>query len=412
MSLRHFPMLPLIFLSAPAMAQAMPVGVDLQTVLAIARTTSPRIAAEEQGIASAQADRETANALPNPSISYTGAHQPAELTNFSSRWAQEATVEMPLDLGGKRRARATAADRRIDAARSRVAVSQLDFMTDAGGAFIALLAAQDNVSLRKDAMAELDRLRSMVAGRRTSGMASDYDLIRVDVEIEAARADLAEAETDAISAQTDLANALGVAGWHPRALGALDQLAPANTRPAQSPEALPSVAAAIDEERAAQADVVTAKRERFPEMSVNGGRFWTTGPFGATYSAGLTLEVPLFDRRNGAVRKAQAEARAAQFRTEIAKAQALTEIDRYTALVKTRSAALDTFNRRIGDKLPTLGRMAEDAYRLSGGSVVELIDATRSRFDNMATRIDLASKLADARLRLELARGDQAIANP
>lgn len=401
---RHFAITPLMILAWPAMAQSAPETVDLQTVLNLARTASPRVAAEEQEIAGAQADRQTANALPNPSISYTGSYQPAELTNYEGRRAHEATIEMPVDLGGKRRARVNAADRRIDAARSRVAVSKLDLMNDAGTAFVALLAAQETVGMRRDAMAELDRLRGIVAGRRKSGVASDYDVARVDVEIESARADLAEAQADAISARADLANALGVANWRPIAAGTLDEVADAIASPAQSADALPSVIAAHDEEQAARADVVTARRERFPEVSVNGGRFWTTGPFGATYSAGLTLEVPLFDRRGGAVRKAEAEARAAELRTEIARAGALAEIDRYSALVETRADALAMFNRRIGGKLDALGRMAEDSYRLSGGSVVELIDATRSRFDNLATRIDLASKLAEARLHLELAR--------
>ncbi|PNU06866.1 TolC family protein [Novosphingobium guangzhouense] len=411
MSLRPLAIAPLILLAtlaaaqeAPAAAQETPATVDLQTVLNLARTASPRVAAEEQEIAGAEADRQSVNVLPNPSISYAGSYQPAELTNYEGRRAHEATIEMPLDLSGKRRARVNAADRRIDAARSRVAVSRLEFMNEAGAAFVALLAAQETVGVRRDAMAELDRLRGMVAGRRKSGVASDYDVARVDVEIESARADLVEAEADAISARTDLANALGVANWRPTAAGTIDALSAPAASPAQSANALPAVLAAHDEQQAAQADVVTARRERFPEVSVNGGRFWTTGPFGATYSAGVTLEVPLFDRRNGAVRKAEAEARAAELRTEIARANAMAEIDRYAALVETRAAAFDMFNRRIGGKLGALGRMAEDSYRLGGGSVIELIDATRSRFDNLATRIDLSGKLAEARLRLNLAR--------
>lgn len=416
MKLRHFFILPLLAIAHSAEAQTAPEAVDLQTVLTLARTSSPRVSAEEQDIAGALAERQTANALPNPTVSYAGSYQPAELTNFSSRRAHEAMVEMPLDLGGKRYARVAAADRRIDAARSRVAVSKRDFMSEAGSAFIALLSAQETVVVRRKAMTELDRLRGIVAGRRASGMASDYDVARVDVEIESARSDLVEAESDAISARTDLANALGFPGWRPTATGRLDQLSGIGGRPAQSVESLPAVVAAQDEQNAAKADVVAARRERFPEVSINAGRFWTTGPFGATYSVGLTLEVPLFDRRTGAVRKAEADARAARLRTEIAKAKALAEIDRYAALVETRAKALDTFNRRIGGMLDALGRMAEDSYRLGGGSVVELIDATRSRFDNLATQIELASKLAEASLRLQLSRedgaGDMAPAHP
>ncbi|MES2452004.1 MAG: TolC family protein [Pseudomonadota bacterium] len=432
MKLHALPITPLLMAALPVTAQttvtgpvpaaqsdtpaagttALPTTIDLATVLRLARTANPRIGAEEQEIAAAQADRISAGALPNPSISYTGSYQPSELTNFSTRRAHEATVTLPLLLGGKRSARITAANRRIDAARFRVAATKQEIIADAGITFVTLLAAQEAVAVRRTAVDEMDRLRSVVTGRRASGIASDYDLIRVDVEVEAARANLADAEVDAISAQADLANALGLPNWRPRANGRLDGLAllPAGQR--RSVDELPSVASAIADERVARADVAAARRERFPEVSINGGRFWTTSPFGPTYSIGLSLEVPLFDRRKGPVRKAEADARAAEFRTQIARARAASEVARYAAQVETRSSTLFTFNRQIGDKLPTLGRMAEDAYRLGGGSIVDLIDATRSRFDNEVTRIDLANKLADAMLRLELARGEPPASRP
>lgn len=393
-------------------AAAPPEIIDLQTVLRLAQTANPRIAADEQQIAGARADRITAGALPNPSVSYFGNYQPGRDTNFTGRQAHEARVELPLLLGGQRRARIFGADRRIDAARSHVAVTRLEIATDAGVAFVALLAAQETIGLRRRAVAELDRLRTIVAGRRSSGEASDYDLVRVDVEVESTRAELAGAEADLISAQADLSNALGISGWHPEASGQLDGLVQRPIEGRRAVDELPSVAAAIADERVARADVVTARRERFPKVSVNGGRFWTPVPYGQTFYAGVSLEVPLFDRRIGPVRKAEADARAAEFRTQVAKARAMSEIDRYAAQVDTRSNALAIFNRRIGAKLPSLGRMAEDAYRLRGGSVIELIDATRSRFDNEVVRIDLSSKLAEAMLRLELAQGNAPDSRP
>ena len=51
--LGHLSVLPLLALSVPVMAQPMPETVDLQTVLTLARTSSPRVEAEEQDIAGA-----------------------------------------------------------------------------------------------------------------------------------------------------------------------------------------------------------------------------------------------------------------------------------------------------------------------------------------------------------------------
>ena len=44
--------------------------------------------------------------------------------------------------------------------------------------------------------------------------------------------------------------------------------------------------------------------------------------------------------------------------------------------------------------------MAEDAYRLGRGTILELLDATRSRYDIQQTRVDLTASLAESQVRL------------
>lgn len=81
-------------------------------------------------------------------------------------------------------------------------------------------------------------------------------------------------------------------------------------------------------------------------------------------------------------------------------------MQRYTALVTQRTAALDHFEQQLEPRLPSLKQMAEDAYRLGKSSIVELLDATRMRYETQLGYLELVSGLAEAQLRLQAARGD------
>ena len=63
-------------------------------------------------------------------------------------------------------------------------------------------------------------------------------------------------------------------------------------------------------------------------------------------------------------------------------------------------AALERFERRVDVRSPALRQMAEDAYRLGRGTVLELIDAARTRVDARVTGIDLRAFTVQQELRI------------
>lgn len=388
---------------APAHAAALPPDVDLRTVLQFARDASIPVALERAGVDAATAERTSASALPNPTLSYNRQRQPGRLTNFDSDRAQDWTLEQPLLLGGQRGARRQAADRAIETASARVKLTQHELALEAGAGYVELLLAQEKVLLLKGALDDLARLRAVVEGRRAGGLASDYELARVEVEEASWRARLADAEATQLAQQGDLAQLLGVADWHPTALGALSPLA---LQPGGGVAAHPGLALARSEADQARAQVDVARSERMPAVSVNVNRFWTSKPYGGTTGIGFAVEVPLFDRRTGGLDKAKAEAAAASLQRELAQARIATDIDRQSRQVERRTRALDAFRRDAGARLPQLRKMAEDAYRYGHTPVSELLDATRSSAELAMTEAELVAGLMDAQLRLEAARGE------
>lgn len=397
--------------TAPADAQVKaPEVVDLPTVVRLVRDASPRLAAERQAIAGAEADRITAGAYPNPTLSY-GRFQPrtGQATLFEGTRSEQTTLDLPLLIAGQRSARVEKAERDIEAARARVASGASSLAAEAGAAFVALLAAQEKSALLAIASEDLARMRNIVAGREASGMASRYDVTRLDVELGGIRAKLDESKADISEQAGNLAALLGLPDWRPRAAGSLKPmtldaaiLARARDRASTSPAAI----AAIRDETAAQSGVNVARRERWPVPTISAGRAWTTDPYGSANFLGLSIEIPIFDTRRGQLAKAEADAIAATLRRELAQAEVAANLERLSGVIVSREAALQRFERESADKLPALKQMAEDAYRLGRGTILDLLDSTRSRHELQQTRIDLVAALLEAQVRFLATSGD------
>jgi cobalt-zinc-cadmium efflux system outer membrane protein len=385
-------------------AEPPPDVVNLETVLNLAREASPRLAIERQGIAVAKAERVKAGAMPNPTINYGQLHQFGRQTQFEGRWAQGVSVELPLLLGGQRGARVKAADKGIEAAQAQVVASSNNLAADAGAAYVALLLAQEKRGVLTASLTELGQMRAIVAGRQTSGMASQYDLLRMDVELESWRTRTAVAAKDLTNRQGELAILLGFQGWRPVSAGELHAL---DVRPEPAPlDANPAIIAARRDEAAAQAGVEVARRERFPNVSVYAGRSATMDLYGALDSIGVAVEIPIFDTRRGALDKAHAEAQTAGLRTRLVEAGVQSDVERYSAQVVQLTAALEQFRQRMGLRLPAMKQMAEDAYRLGKGTIIELLDAARTRYETQISQLELIASLMEAQLRLKAARGE------
>lgn len=409
---RHTLKLPLVLFAAllPLLSHAQtdavaapPATVDLATVLRLARESSPRLSLERQGIAGAEAERISAGAYPNPSVSY-GRFRPrsGQATLFDGSRQEQMTFDIPLLIAGQRSARVDKADLEIDAARARVAAGTSTLTAEAGSAYVALQAAQEKSALLSATRAELERLRNIVAGRAESGMASRYDVTRMDVELGAATSRLEEAKADIADRSGQLAALLGFPGWQPRASGVLAALQLADMPPSPPRDiatSSPALRSALSEEKVAESAVELAQRERWPTPSFSVGRSWTSDPFGSANFVGFSVEIPLLDTRRGALKKAESDARAARLRRNLVETEVRTNLERYSAMIAARRSALQSHDQGAARQLPALKQMAEDAYRLGRGMVFDLLDATRARLELQQTRVDLLASLVDAQLR-------------
>jgi cobalt-zinc-cadmium efflux system outer membrane protein len=373
-------------------------------VLKLVAERSPRLAVERVGIESAQADLVTAGALPNPTLSY-GRTRPSSGANtvIEGNRQQQAGVEFPLLIAGQRGARVETAEQGVLGARARVGAAGGELALRAAELFTGLQAAQEKTAVLAEAHGEFERAAGLISGRLNSGMASRYDFARVEIEVASIAVRLADARADAAEKSAGLASLLGAPGWRPRAAGELAPTGLARELPslrASLATGNPQIIAARREEETARAAIRRAELERWPVPVLSLGRTWTNEPFGAANFIGLSTEVPLFDTRQGQLSKAQADLRAAERRREALEAEAEVELARLLDALAQRRAALERFERNVDVRSPALRQMAEDAYRLGRSTVLELIDAARTRVDARVTAIDLRTFAVQQELRI------------
>ena len=384
--------------------EPLPDLLTLPSLLRLVAERSPRLAVERVGIEAAEADRITAGALPNPTISY-GRSRPSggASTVFEGSRQQQAGIDLPVLIAGQRSARLEAAEQGVLGARARVVLAGSELALRAAELFAGLQAAQERITMLAEAHGEIERAATLISGRLESGMASRYDLARVEMEVAGIAVRLADARADAAEKSAGIAALLGAPGWRPRAGG---QLAPAGLqtdisawRPALA-AGNPQIVAARRDEDTARAAIRRAELERWPVPVLSLGRTWTSEPFGAANFIGFSTEVPLLDSRRGQLSRAQAEQRAAERRREAIEAEAGVELQRLLEALAQRRAALERFESKVDLRSPALRQMAEDAYRLGRGTVLELIDAARTRVDARVTGIDLRASAVQQELRI------------
>jgi cobalt-zinc-cadmium efflux system outer membrane protein len=371
----------------------LPQMVTIAQLLEIVREKSPRFAALRVPIEAAKADVVGAGILPNPRVTY-GRYDLVSRRNtmYDGNVQQEVTLEIPVLIAGQRSARRTAAERRLEATEAGVEADFAGLAYEVWRLFVKLLAGQDRVAVLRDAANDIERLRAIVAGREEAGSASPYDVLRIGIEGKSLDARLESARNELVATAGDMGSLLGLPGWQPEAVGKLAPLGVPTDLASLWDEAErrnPELEAARRQQLAADAGLDRARRERWPTPSLLVGSAFTERPYGMAFFAGVSVELPLFDRGQGGMARASVEKQAASLEQQLIVSRTRAELERALELLARRRDSRMKFEREVVNKLPSLKQMGESAYRLGKGTLLELLDASRSRTQIRIDHLDL-----------------------
>jgi len=386
--------------ASPAWSQTMqevlPQRVALDVFLQIVERNNPSLQADRYQIDAAQGDLQAASALPNPVVSY--GRKPSE---------KEAIVEQPLPIFGQRGLRMEGARLGVDATTARVRSVKATSLRDAAQDFIALLIAQERLVRRDKAEVQMEKAHRIVVGQVDAGTRSRYDKARMDIEYANIRMQASQARSALSEAMARVIEASGSPNWQPIAVGTLQPTLSKtsfDTLWQHAQDNLPNVRAAMAEQMLADKMIEVEKREAWPTPAFGVGRLRDSE--GRHTVIGVSVEIPLFDRRQGQIAKAQAQAYEASLRREAVIRNAQNELRRATSLLAQRIALTERFRHDALDLLPDLNQMAQDSYSLGKGSILELIDSIQSISEKEITYLDLTEEMLRAEVDVRFASGD------
>ena len=380
-----------------------PASLTLSRALDLAGASAPALEAASAGLRAAEAARTIAGLRPNPTINIE-AENVAGTGPYSGTQSMEATtsLQLPIELGGKRSARVAVADAQRDRAGIERAIAQADLRFAVTRAYAEAAASERRlVNAREQFRIANEGLRAADV-RVRAGRASPLEVQRADVTRINAAAALERSERSAEVARFTLSQRIGQTILAPLD-GSWFNSVDSRYGPLRPPDAAGtlSLAAANADLATATAQMRLARAQRVPDLTLGAGarRLEETNDTAAVFS--LSVPLPFFNSGKAALEQAGAE----QLRAEAQKrvtaqdvAQAIAEAQADAANAATSAA---TATGPALEAAEEAARIARIGYREGKFSQLDLLDAERVLSETRATAIDALLAYHNAQAQLE-----------
>jgi cobalt-zinc-cadmium efflux system outer membrane protein len=396
------------FLAAPLSAvwgQAAPRRVTLEEALALFASNNVDLRVARAEAVEAAALARQAAAYPNPELA--ASHEP--LSGDGRTYSETyLNLSQRLQWPGTRSARQSAAQRIAAAAAARLTADSARLAFEVKQAWLAAAFAERNVVLLERTTGVFREAERRAEERLRGGDISLYDRRRIAVERIRYENALAAATLDAARARRMLALLV---------VPEADELelAPADTL-ANAPPALDSarvmtqalnrrgeIAAAAAELEAARADARVARSGRLPDVTATGGYKRQSGGLSGAF-LGLSVPLPMWDRRGGDIDAAEARIAAAAARHADAQRRVRNDVTRallaYNSYV-ARIAMLGDPQAEAADLLT----IAQVAYEANEMDLLELLDAADALREAQTLETRLRTEFWSSYFDLERAAG-------
>lgn len=342
-----------------------------------------------------------AGTLPNPVASYGYTDDPPR---------QHISLDQSLDwllTRGPDRAAAAASVRRAEADSLQAAA---DLAAEVRSSYYGLIAARTLAELTDAQAAVADSLVILATQRLKSGDIAEAERDQLVLEAVRAGQRMSRTREAARIAWARLARALGWEGAEPPVLsGQLDDAldSPTGAAPGGGGSS-PAIRAAVADSLAGAERVRRASLARMPLPSLMAGADWDDpgGKGGALAVFGLSIPLPLWQRGNGALAVAQAEAAQSAAVAGEARLESAREL-------QETEASLTEAARRAGvardSLLPVARRLRERAtvaYRAGETGIIPLLEALRAERDVTAEAVDDLLGYQEARAAWKRVRGE------
>ena len=292
-----------------------------------------------------------------------------------------ATLDFPIELGGKRAARVTAADRTRELARTQLSNVRAGLRADVVRAFFGVLVAQERVALTANSAELAARGADAIGKRVAAGKVSPVDETR-------ARVDQANAQLEAVEAATELQTARQTlaALWGEPELGyatvqgdvELVPTRPPATELAMELDSSPGLLTSRIEVDRRRALVDLERSKGVPDLTVSVGAK-RDNDLGRTQAiVGVSIPLPFFDRNQGATYEASKRAEKASDDLQLMRIRFLTELQQASNQLTGARTSAQTLKSTVLPAAQQAYDAATKGFEAGKFGFLDVVDAQRS----------------------------------
>lgn len=367
-----------------------------------------QLVAAKYDIAAAEAEKLSAGLRPNPQISIGSTGLPLTFTGpLISSQTFTYNISQDFEFGAKRPKRVDAANANAELAKAQFQIVVWQMTNDVKKKFYTVLLDRSLLELSRENQKTFADIVDRTAQVFKLGEISGLDLQRLEVEKFKFDTDVANSERDYETALRDLRVALGgdYRATDVEVVGAIDYYKSYDVAfPEMRDKALaarPDLKAAKVSELAADAAIRLQDAQRIPNLTVTAGVNQVPAG-GNNYNIGVGFALPVSDRNQSERAKALIDKQRAQNQQVIITNQILADVDKSIVALDIQKRRLEMYRTGILTRVRDIENLTEFSLKAGESSILELLDAIRTRRDILAgfyqTIFDYQSALLDLEL--------------
>ena len=284
---------------------------DLKSLTLVAFYFNPQLDTARAQWAVARAGRVTAAQIPNPVIGPKIGYNSTTPRDLITPWIPEVSLDIPIEVAGKRGLRISEARHLSDAARFNILAAAWQVRSNLRQALLDLSISQKKLSLLDEQIRIQKELVELMELRKAAGEVSGYELTQARLALETSQLDLIEAQKMVRQAKVNLASALGLS---PETLETakisfddLEKVATDISAGELRRQALTNradILSSLSEYAAAEASLHLEIARQYPDITL--GPSYQLDQTDNKWTIGLSFELPIFNQNRGPIVEAQA----------------------------------------------------------------------------------------------------------
>lgn len=377
----------------------------LDEALALAQQNNPQFRVADALREGAAGGIDTARAYPNPELNVTPGNQYSRMSYITPGPAgilQHYSVSQQIELPSIRDARIRAATIGRESSEFTILETQLAVRAAVKQAFYLTLRRKGEIELFEENLRLVEELRRRIQVQVEVGEAARLELTRAEAEVATARTYARAAQLRLVSALSALRAAISApipSGTEPQ--GTLDPPITLPTLDSVRGEMLskhPTLARSRTEIRRREAILRTEREMRKPQPTVRGE--YERQPDLGFYRFGVSLPIPIWNRREGPIREAVAAVHQAEAVASLQQIELTAALERAYGQYEVAGQQVAAFQDGVLREAEAALQAAEAAFKFGERGILEVLDSQRilrsirmdylnAQYDRQAALIEL-----------------------